>query len=214
MSKVILSIETSSNICSSAVIQGDNVLSCVEELCPREHNERLPNFIKITLQDSNKRIEDLDALAISIGPGSFTGLRIGLGFCKGLAYSQGIPIIPVPTILSLAFSLRDIAPENGIVYSHSKKVFYQDFFWENLVPKINGIAVVKEIDQVFNERKKVDFHSNCEKFLNGKFSMHKANHSARHIGLLASYHFNEWQIKKPYDLVPDYIVPFIVKKRV
>ena len=44
MSKVILSIETSSNICSSAIIQDDSVLSCVEELCPRKHNERLLNL--------------------------------------------------------------------------------------------------------------------------------------------------------------------------
>ena len=213
MSKVILSIETSSNICSSAIIQDDSVLSCVEELCPREHNEKLPQFIKKSLRDANKKVEELDALAVSIGPGSFTGLRIGLGFSKGLAFSHGLPLIPVPTILSLAFSLRDFMPSYGVVYSHAEKVFYQEFYWEKMFPKIKYKAIVKEVNQKFFKENKIDFHSNCEKFFKENYSIKKASHSAKHIGLLASHNYDTWQIKKPYDTVPEYIVPFMVNKR-
>ena len=213
MSKVLLSFETSSTICSTAIIQNNDVLSCVEELCPREHNERLPQFINTTLGDCNKTIEEIDALAISIGPGSFTGLRIGLGFCKGLAYSKGLPIIPVPTMLSLAFALKDREPKNGILHSHSKKVFYQGFDWENNLPKMKDKAVVNNIDKYLDGRE-IGFHSNCGNFFNADDSIQEVIHSARHIGLLASLFFDEWIIHKPYDLVPEYIAPFEIKRSV
>jgi len=213
MSKVLLSFETSSTICSTAIIQNNDVLSCVEELCPREHNERLPQFINTTLGDCNKTIEEIDALAISIGPGSFTGLRIGLGFCKGLAYSKGLPIIPVPTMLSLAFASKDREPKNGIIHSHSKKVFYQGFDWENNLPKMKDKAVVNNIDKYLDGRE-IGFHSNCGNFFNADDSIQEVIHSARHIGLLASLFFDEWIIHKPYGLVPEYIAPFEIKRSV
>ena len=213
MSKVILSLETSSTICSTAIIENDDVLSCVEELCPREHNERLPQFIKTTLADCNKTIEDVDALAISIGPGSFTGLRIGLGFSKGLAYSKGLPIIPVPTILSLAFALRDFEPENGILHSHAKKIFYQEFDWKDNIPRIKDKAIVNDIDAYLDGRE-IGFHSNCGIFFGTDDGIQEVIHSARHIGLLAYLFFDEWIIDRPYDLVPDYIAPFEIKRSV
>jgi len=213
MSKVLLSFETSSTICSTAIIKNNDVLSCVEELCPREHNERLPQFINTTLGDCNKTIEEIDALAISIGPGSFTGLRIGLGFCKGLAYSKGLPIIPVPTMLSLAFASKDREPKNGIIHSHSKKVFYQGFDWENNLPKMKDKTVVNNIDKYLDGRE-IGFHSNCGNFFNADDSIQEVIHSARHIGLLASLFFDEWIIHKPYGLVPEYIAPFEIKRSV
>jgi tRNA threonylcarbamoyladenosine biosynthesis protein TsaB len=84
MSRIILSLETSSTMCSTALIENNDILCCIEEPTYREHNEKLPSFITTTLDNSNKTINDIDALAVGIGPGSFTGLRIGLGFCKGI----------------------------------------------------------------------------------------------------------------------------------
>ena len=96
-SKLILSIESSSTICGVAVIEKGDILSLVEKSAYRKHAEILPEFIQIALEQSKKTVSDLDAIAVSIGPGSFTGLRIGLGMAKGLAYSHNLPIIPVPT---------------------------------------------------------------------------------------------------------------------
>ena len=210
MSSTILSIETSSTICSTAIIDNDEILNCCEELCPREHNERLPELIKKTFDKSNKTINNIDAIAVSIGPGSFTGLRIGLGFSKGIAFSRGLPIIPVPTMLSLAYSLKDSEPKNGILFSHSKKVFYQCFEWQNNIPIVKDKVVVTNIESIM-EKEKLDFHSNCEKFLVNKFAIKAASHSAIHIARLASKFYNEWIIETPYDLVPDYIAPFEIK---
>ena len=81
-----------------------NLLSLVEENSYRKHNENIADFTDRAIKQSKKLISEIDAIAISIGPGSFTGLRIGLGFAKGLAFSQGIPIIPVPTLLIPLFA--------------------------------------------------------------------------------------------------------------
>ena len=104
MSRSILSFETSSSICGVSVTNDGDLLSLVEENSYRKHNENLADFTNRAIKQSNKLPSEIDAIAVSIGPGSFTGLRIGLGFAKGLAYSQDLPIIPVPTLLSLAFN--------------------------------------------------------------------------------------------------------------
>ena len=210
MSSTILSIETSSTICSTAIIDNDEILNCCEELCPREHNERLPGLVKKTFDKSNKTINNIDAIAVSIGPGSFTGLRIGLGFSKGIAFSRGLPIIPVPTMLSLAYSLKDKEPKNGVLFSHSKKVFYQCFEWKNNIPSVKGNAIVTDIESIM-EKEELDFHSNCERFFQDDVKIISTSHSSRHIALLASKFYDDWLIKKPYELVPDYIAPFIIK---
>jgi tRNA threonylcarbamoyl adenosine modification protein YeaZ len=210
MSRIILSVETSSTICSTAIIENGEILSCVEEVCPREHIEKLPGFVKKAFDQSNKTVSNIDAIAVSIGPGSFTGLRIGLGFSKGMAFSRGLPIIPVPTMLSLAYSLKDKEPKNGILFSHSKKVFYQCFEWKNNIPSVKGNAIVTDIESIM-EKEELDFHSNCERFFQDDVKIISASHSSRHIALLASKFYDDWLIKKPYELVPDYIAPFIIK---
>ena len=209
-SRIILSVETSSTICSTAIIENGEILSCVEEVCPREHIEKLPGFVKKALDQSNKTVSNIDAIAVSIGPGSFTGLRIGLGFSKGMAFSRGLPIIPVPTMLSLAYSLKDKKPKNGILFSHSKKVFYQCFEWEKNIPSVKGNAIVTDIESIM-EKEELDFHSNCERFFRDNVKIISTSHSSSHIALLASKFYDDWLIKKPYELVPDYIAPFIIK---
>ena len=97
MSKNILSIETSSLICGVSIIENGNLIGISEKSTYRKHNENLANFAQDAIKKSNKSLSDIDAIAVSIGPGSFTGLRIGLGFAKGMAYALGLPIVPVPT---------------------------------------------------------------------------------------------------------------------
>ena len=210
MSRIILSVETSSTICSTAIIENGKILSCVEEFCPREHIEKLPGFVKKAFDKSNKTVSNIDAIAVSIGPGSFTGLRIGLGFSKGMAFSRGLPIIPVPTMLSLAYSLKDKEPKNGILFSHSEKVFYQSFEWKNNIPSVKGKAIVTDFESI-KKKEELDFHSNCERFFRDDVEIISTSHSSKHIALLASKFYDDWVIKKPYELVPDYVAPFIIK---
>lgn len=207
----ILAIESSSTICGVSIIESGLVLSLVEESANRKHAEILPGFIKNALRKSNKIINDIDAIAVSIGPGSFTGLRIGLGMAKGLAYSHNLPIIPVPTLVAIAFGLQGYQPKNGLAYSHGKKVFYQEFIWENDLPSFKQKPEVGDLE---NFREKIDsssFQWNCDSILDNSNKFYTGTPSAKDVGLLAFHQKNVWAKQKPYTLVPDYIAPFEIQ---
>ena len=201
-------------ICGVAINKGNRILSNTEVLAERKHAEILPNLTEECFKKINHTINDIDAIAISIGPGSFTGLRGGLGFAKGLAYAKNLPIIPIPTLLSLAYSLRKYEPKQGIVYSHSKKVFYQKFKWSDNIPKTMEEPTVGEIDDYIFKLNN-SFHYNCETIINSNnLPLMKATPSANNIGLLGSIYFDDWLLKEPYDLTPSYIAPFNIGKNI
>ena len=99
---IILNIETSGNICSVALTKDGGVDFQLEDAEGMKHAERLAPFIEKCMEELRRKGESLDAVAVSIGPGSYTGLRIGLSAAKGLAYSLGIPLIGVDTLKILA----------------------------------------------------------------------------------------------------------------
>jgi tRNA threonylcarbamoyladenosine biosynthesis protein TsaB len=106
----VLGIETATSVCAVALAVGET--AAVEELIDQErvHAEKLLGLVDQVLQSSEVRLEDLHGIAISIGPGSFTGLRIGLSVAKGLSLGAGLPLVAVPTLSSLARRVIDAAP--------------------------------------------------------------------------------------------------------
>jgi tRNA threonylcarbamoyladenosine biosynthesis protein TsaB len=106
---LILNLETSTRICSVALAQDGELLGCKESHEDKSHASLLAVFIKNILDENAKVIPDLDAVAVSKGPGSYTGLRIGVSTAKGLAYASGIPLIGVDTLSSMA---------RGIIFGH------------------------------------------------------------------------------------------------
>ena len=69
----------------------------------RSHTASLPLLVERVLRDAGLALEDVEGIAVSIGPGSFTGLRIGLALAKGLAFAGGLPLVGVPTLEALAW---------------------------------------------------------------------------------------------------------------
>ena len=207
LGKYILALETSSSICGASIIYNDEILSIEEKDVSRKHAELLPSLIKSSLNNIKKTLDDIDAIAISIGPGSFTGLRIGLGFSKGIAYAKNLPIIPIPSMLSLAFSLRKYEPKQGILHSHANKIFFQTFRWENNIPFPNEEVCVGKIGDYFHVLSH-GFHYNCENLLPDLKALQVAKPSSSNIGQLASIYFEDLVVKEPYSLVPSYIAPF------
>lgn len=101
---VILNIDTSTDVCSTA-LTGDGMILChYEDFEGRNHAARLSGFIKRCLDRMRELELNLDAVAVSMGPGSYTGLRIGLSEAKGLAYALDIPMIGVDTLQIMACS--------------------------------------------------------------------------------------------------------------
>jgi tRNA threonylcarbamoyladenosine biosynthesis protein TsaB len=95
---LILHIETSAEACSIALSKNGKLLSLRETLVERSHAQRITVFISEVLQESHAQLADLDAVAVSKGPGSYTGLRIGVSSAKGLCYALDKPLIGVSTL--------------------------------------------------------------------------------------------------------------------
>jgi tRNA threonylcarbamoyladenosine biosynthesis protein TsaB len=100
----VLGIETSGSLCGCAVVDGDRLLGESVSDTPGEHVEKLVALIEGLLRDLSLGLEGLDGVAVSIGPGSFTGLRIGLGTAKGICFGTGLPLVGVPTLDAMAES--------------------------------------------------------------------------------------------------------------
>lgn len=98
----ILNIETSSRICSVAVSRDGMVEYQLEDMEGMKHAERLAPFVDKCMQEMSRREMKLDAVAVSMGPGSYTGLRIGLSTAKGLCMGLSVPLIGVDTLQLLA----------------------------------------------------------------------------------------------------------------
>jgi tRNA threonylcarbamoyladenosine biosynthesis protein TsaB len=102
---LILSIETSTKVCSVALLQGDQVLAESSLFLGKSHAEMLLHLIEQLFFCTNTEKNSLQAIAISEGPGSYTGLRIGASTAKGLCYALDIPLISVNTLKAMAAQL-------------------------------------------------------------------------------------------------------------
>jgi tRNA threonylcarbamoyladenosine biosynthesis protein TsaB len=98
----ILGIETATLVCSAALVAEKKVLADIWVEEKNIHAERLMAQVGTALEEAHLAIEEIDGIALSIGPGSFTGLRIGASVAKGLAFATGKPVAAVPTLSSLA----------------------------------------------------------------------------------------------------------------
>ena len=99
---LILNIETSETICSVALAENNNVITLKESNEERSHAKLITVFIEEIFKNSDYKLQDLDAISVSKGPGSYTGLRIGVSTAKGLCYGLNIPLISVSTLKALA----------------------------------------------------------------------------------------------------------------
>lgn len=108
----LLAADTTTSICTVAVCDANRVLAETFVECGRTHTERLVMTVDWALSETGLRLQELDALAITVGPGSFTGLRVGIAAFKGLALGKSLPLVGVPTLDAVA---RQGALFNGLV---------------------------------------------------------------------------------------------------
>lgn len=105
---LILAVDTSATPVSCALLQDERVLASCYNHSGQTHSQTLMPMIEHTLHLSGVTVAQLDALAVNVGPGSFTGVRIGVSTVKGLAFSDDIPCIAVSTLESMAELLRSL----------------------------------------------------------------------------------------------------------
>lgn len=102
----ILLIETATSVCSVAVARDGQVLQLVETAEADRHAALITVFIRQCLEAAGLDPQQLNAIAVSAGPGSYTGLRVGVSAAKGMCYALGIPLIAVDTLQALASACR------------------------------------------------------------------------------------------------------------
>lgn len=98
----ILALDTSLNACSVALVEADQVRASVIRPMQRGHQEQLAPMVAEILGEAGVRASELDRIAVTLGPGSFTGLRVGLSYAKGFALGLGVPLLGFSTLACLA----------------------------------------------------------------------------------------------------------------
>jgi len=130
---LILAIETATKLCSVAVARAGKLLAIREsDPTTNAHAEKLNVFIEEVIREAGCALQELDAVAVGIGPGSYTGLRIGLSAAKGMCYALDIPVIGLSTLSTLAQGALEHASERNaelwpMVDARRMEVFSQPY---------------------------------------------------------------------------------------
>jgi len=195
----IVAIESSTNICSVSSFKDNHLLNVIETKEAKLHTKVLPIMIKTIMVDFSN-YQDIDAFAVSIGPGSFTSLRISLSLVKGLAFGLRNNIIPIPTLESLNFAIDDKKEHYVILDSFKDKFFIQKFNGEDALdsPSIESIEELKKI--------KLKIYGYSKKKIE-EIHLHKISPSSILIGEYAIK--NKIKLSKQYDseINPIYLSP-------
>lgn len=219
----ILGIETSTRQCSVALINETKLISEYRLSLERRHSERLLPLIDTLLKEACLSLSDLSGIAVAIGPGSFTGLRVGLATAKGLAIGRGVPILSIPTLAVLAAPLR-----------HAKAVVVpmivarkDEVYWALFSPQGEGMirlrpdsvsSVQNLLDQIGQEQAAlfigegaVSFHDTIVKQFKGTplfSSIGLQSPLASSVAELGLSLFMKGEKTPPEELVPLYLSPF------
>jgi len=130
-----LAIDTSTDICSVSLYINNKIIDINDELIDSSHTKLLATNVDLMIKRNDITLDILDYLVLSIGPGSYSGLRVGASFIKGLAYAIKTDIIPINTIESMNSKLDINGNYYVAIFSHRDYVFYQEFSNGNSVGK-------------------------------------------------------------------------------
>lgn len=158
----ILNIETATKNCSVALAKEGQTILC-KEIAEEgySHAERLHVFIEEIIEEAGIRLQDLSAVAVSQGPGSYTGLRIGVSAAKGLCYALGVPLIAVDTLQVLA---SQVMVSNGLIIpmiDARRMEVYSAVFNQNLEKKREVCAEIITENSFEDLQETVYFVGDC-----------------------------------------------------
>ena len=217
---LILNIETATNVCSVALSENNKILGFKETDDPNVHSSQLTVFIERLLKEEKTDIKSLSAVAVSKGPGSYTGLRIGVSVAKGICYALDIPLISVSTLQAMAFGISAgniIKDKNAwlcpMIDARRMEV-YSAFFDQNNSIQKDVSADIIEINSYVNtlDEREVYFFGNgaekCKDIIqhNNAFFVDDIAPSAIYMTTIA---FNKFSMKEFENMA--YFEPFYLK---
>ena len=211
----ILAIETSDELCSVAVLINKSTFYESSIRRKHVHSEKLISLVEQTLNIAELKLSDIKTIAVSEGPGSFTGLRIGMAAAKGMAIAQGCNFIAVPTIEAMALQIcsyletdKEFAIANNV---NRDEVYFAKF--RSADDNYETVTELKIIDQedVNSElnNSEVVYGSYIKKINSFNFSAP----DAKFVALWAYLNGSEL-ITKDYDYIePNYLKNFVVRRK-
>ena len=169
---------------------------------PRIHGKRLPVIIHNILNNHSASIDQLDGIAISSGPGSYTGLRIGMSISRGLAAAGEIPLIPVPTLFSMNVKIQNNGVYWLMLHSHKDLVYTQRYYLGIPNSEIS-------FEEYQSEQRTPIYGFNLRDLCENYKSIPP---SAKSVGELALQHYDKWMETDINLVSPNYITNFNLGK--
>jgi tRNA threonylcarbamoyladenosine biosynthesis protein TsaB len=220
---LILSLETSGTTCSVALHRDGSLINTIEILEAQAHASKLAVIIKEIFSNSSTNIQDLQAVAISSGPGSYTGLRIGTSTAKGICYALNIPLIAANTLDLLIFQVSDamltdeylcpmIDAKRMEVYCQVRSLQLQ------IVRPISAMTIDEtSFSELLKDHKMLFFGDGAEKCKNiikhdNAGFMEGIYPKASALGQLAFSKFQKKEVEDLANFTPLYLKEFVAKK--
>lgn len=195
--KNIIAIETATNLCSVSLFLDGVLVKTKSTQKPRSHVQKLPLFVYDILNENNIKISELEGVAISIGPGSYTGLRIGMSMAKGIAMSHDLYLLPVNTLISMNMYIKNKYPYWICIHSHKNMVFAQKF--EQCKPTFKSACI--SLSELNTD---IVYGYNLEK-MSSDFKFKKISPCSEKIGLFALKYYKSIAKKNSKDISPIYL---------
>lgn len=153
----ILNIETTTNVCSVSLSENGKLIGIKESDEKNNHSATLTIFITEVFKKNKISAKELAAVAISEGPGSYTGLRIGTSVAKGICYANNIPLISVDTLQALAFGTKTDIIDNNLLLcpmidARRMEVYFS--FFDNKINKITQTDSIELKEETFKDKLK------------------------------------------------------------
>jgi len=223
MSTYILNIETSTKACSVAIHKNGKLMSLKENVTENfSHSEKLQNYIQKTIEKSKIKLSNLSAIAVSMGPGSYTGLRIGVASAKGLCYALNVPLISISTLkaMSLGMSQEKKVDLFCPMIDARRMEVYSAFFDSNNIIKREIKADILDVKSYKDELKqKVVFFGDgsdkAKKIIKNKNAIFVADFhpSASFVGILSYKKFLDSDFEDIAYFEPFYLKDFVTGKK-
>lgn len=220
----LLAVETATKVCSVALFKNDELIAVQEEGGNYSHAENLAVFVNDLIQEAGLQFSDLDAVAVSKGPGSYTGLRIGVSFAKGLSYALNIPLISIETLQAMASRCYEEVKEPNVLVCSMidarRMEVYAAIYNRNLevLKKVNADLITEDSYQEYLRRHKLYFVGDGAKKCSDVIRHENAVFltdllpSAKSFGQLAYRKFENKEFEDVAYFEPYYLKEFIALK--
>lgn len=222
---LILSLETSTTVCSVAIHRAQDILAVAEVHIEQSHASKLAVLIDEVKKLAGIELNELRGIAISSGPGSYTGLRIGTSTAKGLCYALGIPLISLNSLEVLAYQMSEVNTSKAFLCPmiDARRMEVYCLLMDDKMNVIQPTEAKVIDDSSFSdqlENQPILFFGNgsakCEKVITHRNALFIKDvyPSARQVGMMAYQKLLNKEVEDVSNAEPFYLKEFLIKKPV